>query len=350
MNIQDRIKMFKDVFAPKSGEKIKILIDIPHNNIKDSRKWKERREMAYDWYKTFNFLSKELKLNIEIKSYKATGFDNAPIPQKIIDIAHKSNLVIAITEFSATVSLKQVCDTVGSITRCASMPKVEKRMENTSLIADYSLVQRYATSIEKMLNETIGAKIIFSNDSTLYIDLRNRIANSESGICQKAGHFINLPSGEGFKAPYEATEEEMNKFGKSKTQGTLPIYQNGKIIMCIIDNNKIIKIQGESKEANNLNKFFKENITRRNIAELGIGCNPKAVVTGNIIEDEKAGGLHIAYGTSIHVGGKITSDIHQDICYAKNLPIEAESLTLINKNKTKTEVIKNAKLRYKILK
>ena len=76
----------------------------------------------------------------------------------------------------------------------------------------------------------------------------------------------------------------------------------------------------------------------------------KAKITGNILEDEKAGGLHIAYGTSVHLGGKIESDIHQDICYSKGLPIEARSLILINNDGTKTELIKNALLRYKILK
>ena len=350
MNIEERIKMFKDVFAPKSGEKIMILIDIPHDDIKDSRSWNERREMANDWYKTFEILSKEIELCIDIHKYKATGFHNAPIPQEIIDIAHKSNLVIALTEYSGTVSLKQVCDTDGSITRCASMPKAEKRMEKTAFIANYNLVQRYATAIEKMLNKANGAEVLFSTYDSLYLDLRNRIAKSDSGICHKAGQFINFPSGEGFKAPYEAAIDEINKFGKSKTKGILPINLNGKIVKCIIKNNKIIKVQGKNKKADELNELLKENDTRRNIAELGIGCNPNAVVTGNILEDEKAGGLHIAYGTSTHLGGKIKSDMHQDICYAKNLPIEAKSLTLINNDGTKTELISNAKLRYKILK
>ena len=55
--------------------------------------------------------------------------------------------------------------------------------------------------------------------------------------------------------------------------------------------------------------FFNENKSRRNIAELGIGCNPWAVVTGNSLEDEKVG-LHIAYELSSHLGGKIKSDMH----------------------------------------
>ena len=30
------MKMFNDVFAPKSGEKVLFLIDTPHDNIKDN--------------------------------------------------------------------------------------------------------------------------------------------------------------------------------------------------------------------------------------------------------------------------------------------------------------------------
>jgi hypothetical protein len=350
MNIEERIKMFQDVFAPKSGEKILFLIDIPHDNIKDSKLWKERRELAYEWVKTFEVLGKKIKLCIDIKNFKATGFHNAPLPEEIVDIAHRSNVVIAITEYSGTVSLKQVCDTPGSITRCASMPQAERRMEQTAFIANYTVVKRYATAIENMLNSALGAEVVFSTNDSLYLDLRNRVAHSESGICHTAGQCINFPSGEGFKAPYEAAVDEIDTFGKSKTEGILPIYLNGEIVRCVIKYNKIIKIPGINKKSNELDELFKENDTRRNIAELGIGCNPHAVVTGNILEDEKTGGFHIAYGTSVHLGGKIQSDMHQDICYAKNLPIEAKSLTLINNDGKKIELIKNAKLRYKILK
>ena len=99
-----------------------------------------------------------------------------------------------------------------------------------------------------------------------------------------------------------------------------------------------------------MSKFFSENESRRNITELGIGCNRKAIVTGNILEDEKVGGLHIAYGTSTHLHGKVKSDVHQDICYPKGAPIEATTLTLISKDGTKTEMIKDSMLRYDLLK
>ena len=39
MNDEEKIKMFNDVFAPKAGEKVLFLVDLPHNDIKDNEKW-----------------------------------------------------------------------------------------------------------------------------------------------------------------------------------------------------------------------------------------------------------------------------------------------------------------------
>jgi leucyl aminopeptidase (aminopeptidase T) len=172
------------------------------------------------------------------------------------------------------------------------------------------------------------------------------LQNQKAAI--ETGQFINFPSGEGCIAPYEATTEEINEFGESKTEGVLPVIYNGELVKYIIKNNRIVEIIGDGKKADEMRSFFAENDTRRNIAELGIGCNPKAVVTGNILEDEKVG-LHIAYGMSSPLG-KVKSDMHLDVCYSKGCPVEGTTLTLINADGSKTELIRNAKLRYDILK
>ena len=116
----------------------------------------------------------------------------------------------------------------------------------------------------------------------------------------------------------------------------------------IVKQNRIIDIVGKGKKALEMRNYFKENETRRNIAELGIGCNPTAVVRGNPLEDEKVG-LHIAYGMSTHIGGKITSDTHYDIVYAKGCPIEGKTLTIFTRNGTSTDLIKDAQLKYDLL-
>lgn len=53
--------------------------------------------------------------------------------------------------------------------------------------------------------------------------------------------------------------------------------------------------------------------TGRMIAEVGIGTNPAAIVTGNTAEDEKAiGTAHLAFGTSVSIGGENHAGVHID--------------------------------------
>jgi len=349
MNREEKIKIFNDVFAPKSGEKVLFLVDTPHGDLKDNAAWKDRRKMAEEWYEIFKDMGDKEGFSVRFKEYKATGQQNSPIPQEIINTAKQVDLVIAMTEYFASSTFAPLFRSEDSTTRGASMPTVEKRMEETAFKADYTKVQEYAKSIEKLLNNSVGAKVSFNTGDKLFIDLRNRVAESEGGDCSKKGQFINFPSGEACKAPYEGVSDEKNEFGDSKTEGILPVGYDEEIVKFVIKNNTIVEIIGESKKAEEMRKFFDENETRRNIAELGIGCNPNAVITGNILEDEKVG-LHIAYGMSTHLGGKIKSDMHLDICYSKGCPVEGSTLVLVHKDGSKTELIKDAMLQYALLK
>lgn len=348
MKHEEKIKMFKDVFAPKSGEKVLFLVDLPHDHIIDNIAWEDRRTLAHEWYMIFTEMGAKIGFSVKIQEYEATGMSNSTIPNEIINIVRKSNLVIAMTEYSASASLITVCYSENSITRCASMPGVERRMEETAFKADYQQVKKYATTIAKMLNDAIGAEIVFSTGDVLYIDLRNRVGDADTGDCTQTGQFINFPSGEACIVPYEAEKDEIDKFGKSKTQGILPVNFNGELMKYVVKNNRIVDILGDGKKVEEMRIFYAENDTRRNIAELGFGCNPKAVVTGNVLEDEKVG-LHIAYGMSTHLGGKVKSDVHDDICYSKGCPVEGSTVNLINEDGSKTEIIRNAMLRYNLL-
>jgi leucyl aminopeptidase (aminopeptidase T) len=347
MREEEKIKLFNDVFAPKEGENVLFLIDVPHNDIKDNKKWSERREMANEWYKTFKDLGNKENFTVKLLDYNATGAHNSPIPKNIIDEIQNQDLVIAMTEYSASSSLVQLCKKENPKIRCASMPLVEKRMEKTAFKADYKKVKKYAKAIKKMLDKSITAEVYFSTGDKLFIDLRNRKAMQESGTCSSPGDMINFPSGEAFKAPYEAAPDEIGKFGESRTKGILPIAYDTETIRYVVKNNKISKIPGKSKKAAEMRSFFNENKSRRNIAELGLGCNKKAVITGNLLEDEKVG-LHIAYGMSSHIGGKVDCDMHLDTCYSKGCPIEGEKLTLTYEDGTKIDLIKNSHIRYEL--
>ncbi len=51
-----------------------------------------------------------------------------------------------------------------------------------------------------------------------------------------------------------------------------------------------------------------------NIAELGVGLNPKSRMTGIMLDDEGVlGSAHIGIGTNITLGGKVKAAVHYDL-------------------------------------
>jgi leucyl aminopeptidase (aminopeptidase T) len=51
-----------------------------------------------------------------------------------------------------------------------------------------------------------------------------------------------------------------------------------------------------------------------NLAELGVGTNDAAILTGLVLEDEKLlGTVHVAFGASQGIGGTVTVPIHLDV-------------------------------------
>jgi len=350
MSKQERIKLFDQVFSPKKGERILILTDMPHDDISDNASWIERREMANDWFQTLKGMGKDKGFSVETYSFPATGTNNKQISDETKNIVRKYNLVVAMTEFSATSSLAPIRLEKNLSFRCASMPGVERRMEDTSLRSDYSMVRKYSLALEKILSTVVAAEINFSNGDYLFLDFRNRRPLADLGDCTTPGQTINLPSGETCIVPYEAVDDEKERYGKSKTKGVLPVRYADDLIQYRIDENRIVKVDGNSSKSQDMEIFFQKNGCRRNIAELGIGCNPNAVVTGNVLEDEKVPGLHIAYGMSSHIGGKVYCDVHQDICYPKEAAIQAISLIVIHENDERMELINKNGLRFDILK
>jgi leucyl aminopeptidase (aminopeptidase T) len=51
-----------------------------------------------------------------------------------------------------------------------------------------------------------------------------------------------------------------------------------------------------------------------NLAELGVGTNERAGLTGNVLEDEKMlGTVHVAFGASAGIGGTVAVPVHLDV-------------------------------------
>jgi leucyl aminopeptidase (aminopeptidase T) len=105
-------------------------------------------------------------------------------------------------------------------------------------------------------------------------------------------------------------------------------------ITLTIEKGEVVNIAGSESFADYLREKLAEKEGNRNIAELGIGTNPRAKRPDNILESEKIlGTIHIALGDNSSFGGKVKTPFHQDFVFFK------PTVTLITAEGTKINIL-----------
>ncbi len=356
----DLERFLVDVFDPVAGEKAAVMTDVPTPVCPDDRDWQDRRAMAAEWRSGLEQLGRRIGFEVlPLVTYAATGANNADLPARaevggrtvpMAEILDDVSLVLALTEFSPTAPLIDVCKRRpgADVFRAASMPGIEKRMEGTSLAADYREVARRCRLLKQVFLTADHAEVEFSTGHRCFFDLRYRTCESDDGYLHRDKSddvpVINLPSGETFQVPYEG-----ERAGEpSRTGGELPVSEEGETVVFRVERNRIVEVTGKSLLAERYRRLFSQDPARTNIAELAFGCNDRAVVTGNVLEDEKAG-FHWAYGRSDHLGGAVgvshfksaATVVHQDIVYAKGNPIGIAGADLVATDGKRTAIMRN---------
>jgi leucyl aminopeptidase (aminopeptidase T) len=155
-----------------------------------------------------------------------------------------------------------------------------------------------------MLDRARKAEISTEAGTDLKFSIHGRNAQPDTGLFHNPGDFGNLPAGEAFIAPVEGTGE-----GEVVVDGSMVDVLRG-VIKMKFENGIVTELRGSRK----LSRMLEESGPRsRNLAEFGLGTNPKARLIGNVLEDEKVlGSCHIALGDNSTFGGKVRAGIHID--------------------------------------
>ena len=356
----DLEKFLVDVFDPVSGESVAVVVDRPVPGVPDHDAWRERRAMAGAWREGLARLGAKIGFTtMPLVSFPTTGRSGADFPSEgeaaertvsMATVLDGTSLLLALTEFSMTAALCDVCKRRpgAEVFRAASMPGVQKWMEETSLAADYCEVARRCRILKEAFLGSERAEVRFSTGHRCLFDLRHRICEADDGYLHRDKNddipVINLPSGETFEVPYEGELPG----DPSRTQGELPLHEDGQTVVFRVEANRIVEVLGKGAVSERYRSFFRADPVRGNIAEIAFGCNDDAKVTGNVLEDEKAG-FHWAYGRSDHLGGKVglaefrspANVVHQDVVYAKGSPISVASAELVKAGGRRLAVIRD---------
>jgi hypothetical protein len=353
----DLESLIVDVFNPQPGEKILVMIDVPDGIVGDNASaWYMRRGMAHRWHSTLEEMSANYGFEVlPMLKYTATGAHSGPLPEegkmdgetvRIDDALSRANIALALTEYSATAPLIEATQRYPNL-RVASMPTISASMEETALAADYGEVGRRVRILTEKLDRSTGAAVQFSSGHEMFFDLRYRTAEADDGQlhADEAGaRVINLPSGEAYIVPYEGEKEGI----PSLTAGTIPFLCSDDMALLQVKGNRVVDVLGEGGCAKGIRDFLAVDDARRNIAEMGLGTNNSAVITGNALEDEKVQGMHWAFGLSEALGGTVGVDdfsdpshaLHWDIVYPTGGAFEVASLVLEYEDETSEEIMR----------
>jgi len=257
-------------------------------------------------------------------------------PAPVATVMKTVDVIIAPTRFSIshTQARKEACQ---AGVRVATMPSITEEMfEKGGMTADFYDIQERCDALFERIKDGRTARITTPLGTDLQLGLEGRRWLKDTGILHDKGDFGNLPAGELYIAPLEGTSEGIlvvdgAMAGKGKLENPITFE---------IRKGRVVSISG-GEEAEVISKILEEASGKLadpglvyNIAELGIGLNPRARLIGNPLEDEKVmGTVHVAVGDNSTFGGRVQAGVHMDgIVTNPTLEIDEE------------EVIRNGKM------
>ena len=214
-------------------------------------------------------------------------------------------------------------DATGRGARIATLPGLREETFVRALRVDYAELARAGERIAAHLNAASTCWITSPAGTDVVLSLAGRTAIVDDGRLQAAGAFGNLPAGESFIAPVEGVGD-----GRVVFDGSVAGYG------LLREPVEVTLVRGRATAAAGeagpwlLATLDAGGPAGRLVAELGIGTNPAATLSGSILEDEKVvGTAHVAFGANTSFGGTNDCSVHIDgLLLRPTIELDGEAL------------------------
>jgi leucyl aminopeptidase (aminopeptidase T) len=276
--------------AVKPGEDVLVVVDAPLQDVGEALRAEAQRAEA----------------DAVLAVMAPRGGHGVEPPRPIAEALAACDVFIAPTSYSLshTQARKRASD---GGARGATMPTVTADMLARLMDVDFDMLRARSRAVAALLDDADDAHVTCPRGSDLRLDLRGRHGLPDDGDLTAPGAFGNLPCGEGFIAPAggEGTvvASSLAAAGLVEDDPARLTIEDGHLTAASSEaGQRLYEILSAHGDAGT------------NLAELGVGTNDSARLTGNILEDEKIlGTVHVAFGASAAIGGTVAVPIHLDV-------------------------------------
>ena len=282
----------RDCMGTKPGEKVLVVTDEP------------LRVIGYALRQAAADLGSDVLL-VEMLPRKSNGEEPPP---EVAALMKMVDVVLCPTSKSLThTDSRRAASAVGA--RIATLPGVSEEIMIRCMNADYDRIARLTFRLCELLEKTCVVRVRSPLGTDILLPVEGRKAHASSGIFRERGQSGNLPTGEAYLAPLEGRSNGIVVVdGAMAGVGLLK-----EPIRIVVENGYAGEITGGAEAHRLIELLEPHGRDARNVAEFGIGTNDRAMLTGNILEDEKVlGTIHIAFGDNKSMGGTVRVASHLD--------------------------------------
>jgi leucyl aminopeptidase (aminopeptidase T) len=289
------------IFNPASKDKILILTDSYSELIAEA------------------FKQASLKIGCDVETYEVDSNDRPlkEIPEELEKmLAGKTIVLNIIKAYSEEIAFRikwlfKVEE--NKLIKMGHMPGITEEMMLRSVNVDFLKMKTTADKLISELKDAAHLHITTEEGTDILLGVKGRIFSGDIGVSE--GEMCNLPCGEIYCAPIETEADGVVVFNASI--GDIGMLEHP--LKVFVSKGRIIKFESYNEDlVKRITELTSVDDDAWVIGELGIGVNPGAQITGNMLEDEKAiGTAHIAFGNNADFpgGGKNNSKIHRDYLF-----------------------------------
>jgi len=292
INTQILDTILKKVLDLKPDESFLVTTDEP------------KKELAIQIYEYAKNITPSARIEI-IKELERNGQEPGPEVAELI-LNHDVQFYLTSKSLSHTNSRRNATKKGH---RIISAPGLTYDMMKRCIDINYDKLIKLHDKLRPIIADSKEIHITTKAGTDIKTAVHDTKGQSDNLLKNKPGAFGNLPTGE---IDSGIVREKTN--GTIVFDGSFPglgILKNPIKVEVVDGIGTIVIDNDKAKILHNMLKVVGLNAFK--LAELGIGTNPKAILTGNVLEDEKVlGTVHFAFGNDLSYNGTNDVPVHLD--------------------------------------